>query len=523
MMVNILSEIVDRKREVVARLRGNRSTQEFRDRASAVRTNATPHRLLRALESNPGGLNIIAEFKRRSPSAGTIRNDLSATDVARRYERGGACAISVLTDEQYFGGSILDLGAIRATTSLPLLRKDFIVDEIQIYEAAAAGADAVLLIAAALDDAVLARLRAIAEGEPGLDAVVEVHTSEELRRAVRVGARIIGVNNRDLGTFRTSLDTSERLIAEAPRDQIMISESGLRNPKSLHHLRTLGFRGFLIGETLMRAADPEAALRDFIVGARDQSSPRMAYSHRPVAGPAGFPTAHSAVATADDTNRIQIKICGVTNANDARACVELGADMIGFNFYPKSPRYVDPMIVRGIVDALPARIRAVGVFVDEDPARIRKLAKIVGVRCVQLHGHAAPESCIELAREFRVIRALSTDTRFQPENTAAFRHCDVLIDAYHPELRGGTGQTCDWSAARAAMRHTRFLILSGGLNALNVGQAISLVTPHAVDVCSGIERVPGLKDHRALKQFINAVRAAEGPTSTQKPAPTLSS
>jgi indole-3-glycerol phosphate synthase len=221
---------------------------------------------LRAVESN-SGVNIIAEFKRRSPSAGTIRNDLSATDVATRYERGGACAISVLTDEQYFGGSILDLGAIRASTALPLLRKDFIIDEIQIYEAAAVGADAVLLIAAALHAGALAKLRATAEDELGLDAVVEVHTSEELRRAVRTGARIIGVNNRDLRTFRTSLETSERLITEAPRDRIMISESGLQNSKSLRHLHALGFRGFLIGEALMRAPDPEAALRDFITAA----------------------------------------------------------------------------------------------------------------------------------------------------------------------------------------------------------------------------------------------------------------
>jgi indole-3-glycerol phosphate synthase len=264
MMATILSEIVERKREVVARLRADRASPDFRDRGLANRANATPHLLLRALELNRGGVNIIAEFKRRSPSAGTIRNDLSATDVATRYERGGACAISVLTDEEYFGGSILDLGAIRASTALPLLRKDFIIDEIQIYEAATVGADAVLLIAAALDDAALAKLRATAEDELGLDAVVEVHTSEELHRVVRAGARIIGVNNRDLRTFRTSLKTSERLIAEAPRDRIMISESGLQDPKSLRHLQALGFRGFLIGEALMRAGDPEAALRDLI-------------------------------------------------------------------------------------------------------------------------------------------------------------------------------------------------------------------------------------------------------------------
>jgi indole-3-glycerol phosphate synthase len=265
-MTTILSEILDRKREVVARLRLDAGTRDFRERALAIRGNAMAHRLLRAFQSNSRGVNIIAEFKRRSPSAGTIRSDLSATDVATRYERGGACAISVLTDEYYFGGSILDLATIRASTVLPLLRKDFIVDEIQIYEAAAAGADAVLLIVAALDDDTLTKLRATAEEELGLDALVEVHTSEELRRAVGASARIIGVNNRDLRTFRTSLETSERLIAEAPRDRTMISESGLQDPKSLCDLRARGFRGFLIGEALMRAPDPEAALRDFISG-----------------------------------------------------------------------------------------------------------------------------------------------------------------------------------------------------------------------------------------------------------------
>src|SRR5215211_2552694 len=201
-MTTILSEILDRKREVVARLRADHAAQNFRDGALAIRASAMPHPLLRALESNSGGFKIIAEFKRRSPSAGTIRSDLSATDVATRYERGGACAISVLTDEKYFGGSILDLGVIRESTTLPLLRKDFIIDEMQIYEAAAAGADAVLLITAALDDSILARLRATAEDELGLDALVEVHTSEELRRAVGAGASIIGINNRDLRTFR---------------------------------------------------------------------------------------------------------------------------------------------------------------------------------------------------------------------------------------------------------------------------------------------------------------------------------
>jgi indole-3-glycerol phosphate synthase len=264
MMTNILSEIIDSKREVVARLRADRASQDFRQCAVDMRANAVPHRLLRALESDSRRLNILAEFKRRSPSAGIIRSDLSATEVACCYERGGACAISVLTDEEYFGGSIADLSAVRVSTVLPILRKDFIIDPIQIYEATIASADAVLIIAGALDDAALVKLRAIAEDELRLDALVEVHTSEELRRALNAGAKIIGVNNRNLQTFQVSLETSERLIAEAPRDRIMISESGLKSAKSLRHLQALGFRGFLIGEALMRATDPEAALRDLI-------------------------------------------------------------------------------------------------------------------------------------------------------------------------------------------------------------------------------------------------------------------
>jgi phosphoribosylanthranilate isomerase len=209
---------------------------------------------------------------------------------------------------------------------------------------------------------------------------------------------------------------------------------------------------------------------------------------------------------------IQIKICGITNARDAKACAELGASMIGLNFYPQSPRYIEPKAARRIVEALPARVCAVGVFVDASTREIRSVAELTGIRSVQLHGDTSPETCGELAREFRVIRAFSTNTQFQSKSTAAFPDCDVLIDAHHPDLRGGTGQTCDWSTAQATLRFTRFLILSGGLNAQNVGRAIGTVAPHAVDVCSGVESAPGVKDHRAIKDFVGAVRAAERST-----------
>ena len=271
MIQNIFSQILDRKREAIAQFRPD-SSSDFRERALKIRKNAEPHRLRRALESDSPQLKIIAEFKRRSPSAGIIRDDLTVGEIVRCYERGGACAISVLTDEEYFAGSIADLGAARSSTKLPLLRKDFIIDPMQVFEAAIAGADAVLLIAAALDDTSLTELRTLAENELGLDALVEVHNSEELNRALNARAKIIGVNNRDLRTFQVSLNTSERLIAEAPRDKIMVSESGLQSAESLVRLHELGFRAFLIGEVLMRAADPAAALRDLLTAAEDRQS-----------------------------------------------------------------------------------------------------------------------------------------------------------------------------------------------------------------------------------------------------------
>ena len=205
---------------------------------------------------------------------------------------------------------------------------------------------------------------------------------------------------------------------------------------------------------------------------------------------------------------VQIKICGVTNVKDARACAELGASMIGFNFYPKSPRYIEPKIARRIIEAIPSGVSPVGVFVDASAEEIRNTADAAGVRCVQLHGRTSPDTVSELARKFRVIRAFSTDPQFRPEEVSLFGDCDVLVDAHHPNLRGGTGFTCDWPAARTARSFARFLILSGGLTAENVGQAIATVAPHAVDVCSGVESAPGVKNHKAVEDFITAVRAA---------------
>jgi phosphoribosylanthranilate isomerase len=206
-------------------------------------------------------------------------------------------------------------------------------------------------------------------------------------------------------------------------------------------------------------------------------------------------------------NRVQVKICGVIRTADAEKCAELGADFIGLNFYCQSPRYIEPKIAREIVETVSRRVCAVGVFVGASADEVRQIAAVAGLRCVQLHGNVSPETCQRLAQEFRVIRALRTDKSFCPEDARLFSGCDVLVDAHHPELHGGTGQTCDWPRARTTLPFVRFLILSGGLNAENVSQAIAAVTPHAVDVCSGVESAPGVKDYRALQKFIAAIRA----------------
>jgi len=211
---------------------------------------------------------------------------------------------------------------------------------------------------------------------------------------------------------------------------------------------------------------------------------------------------------------VQIKICGVTNLKDAGVCAELGASMIGFNFYPQSPRYIEPGLARRIIEAMPPGVCAVGVFVDASAEEIRNTADATDVQCVQLHGRTPPDTCRELAREFRVIRAFSTDPRFRPEEVSLFGDCDVLVDAHHPNLRGGTGLTCDWPAARTARSFARFLILSGGLTEQNVGQAIATVAPHAVDVCSGVESAPGIKDYRAIESFVTTVRMANSSMNT---------
>jgi indole-3-glycerol phosphate synthase len=274
METDFLSRILRKKQEEVDAARKRVPEAVLRERAEG-RKDRRPF-LERLASPGPWGVNVIAEIKRASPSKGPLSPNLDPAALARSYQRGGAAALSVLTDGPHFRGSLDDLKAARSAVELPVLRKDFMVSTYQIYEAGAWGADAVLLIVRALDDGFLRDALALCR-DTGLDALVEVHAEDELDRAVEAGARLIGINNRDLKTFETNLETSLRLARRLGEGRIPVAESGIRDRSDVERLLKGGVRNFLVGETLVRASDPEACLRALVGGGRrgrrDDSAP----------------------------------------------------------------------------------------------------------------------------------------------------------------------------------------------------------------------------------------------------------
>ncbi len=264
---DLLGTIVAATRRVVEVRRAQEGMAVLEQRAAY----ASPRRrLFEERLARPGVGNVIAECKRRSPSRGVLAQAYDPVAIARHYERGGAAAISVLTEPTFFDGALSHLRTVREAVGVPVLRKDFVVDEYQLFEARAAGADAVLLIVAALDQPTLVRLQTRA-WELGLATLVEVHDDEEVPRAIDSGARVIGVNNRNLRTLAVDVDASYRLAARIPRDVVAVSESGLRTRDDLDRLSAAGYRAFLIGERFMTAPDPARALQELLGTARAPS------------------------------------------------------------------------------------------------------------------------------------------------------------------------------------------------------------------------------------------------------------
>ena len=485
--MDVLSEIISAKERRVATAKESCPPERMRELAYQARGEGRPHTFLQRLRAR-GRINIIAEFKRQSPSKGPINAHADPAEVARTYESAGAACISCLTEADYFDGSLDDLRRIRDAVRIPILRKDFIFDEYQVYETASIGADALLLIVAALADSMLIKLRKLAEDDLGMDALVEVHTKEEFERAIGCGARLIGVNNRDLRTFKVSLETSKELARLAPRHTVLVSESGL-TPSAVKDLAAAGYHAFLVGETLMRADNAAEVLREFIGQAQSSESPL-------------------------------VKICGITNLADARAAIAAGADMLGFNFYRPSPRFVEVNTAAEIIRELRADLRnepsvlMVGVFVNETIDSLMSIVADVQLDGVQLHGDETVEYCArlkELALQMSVIKAVRQAGDLPLEALAAHPADFIMVDAFDDELRGGTGRIADWEFARATSRDLPGLFLAGGLSPANVGEAIAKVRPKAVDACSSLETEPGRKSAARMKEFVDAVRSSKLP------------
>ncbi|CAA7612027.1 Indole-3-glycerol phosphate synthase [Magnetospirillum sp. LM-5] len=265
-MSTVLDRICDEKRKQVTEQKSRRPIQELLKRAQ---DQAPPRGFAKALTAKveAGGIGLIAEIKKASPSAGVIRKDFKPSQLARAYQRGGATCLSVLTDQKFFQGSDADLGEARSNCDLPVIRKDFMVDPYQVVEARALGADCILLIVGALPDADLASLEDIALGY-GMDVLIEVHDEAELDRALKLKSPLIGINNRDLRIMKTDLATTERLAPLVPADRQIVCESGIDSPVDIKRMVAAGAKRFLIGEALMKRPDVEMATRVLLAGAK---------------------------------------------------------------------------------------------------------------------------------------------------------------------------------------------------------------------------------------------------------------
>jgi tryptophan synthase beta subunit len=471
-----------------------------------------------ALRLAAPGLHVIAELKRASPSAGAISapgDDLVAR--ARAYERGGATAISVLCEPHWFGGSIDDLRAVRAAAGIPVLAKEFVVDARQLPLLRAAGADAVLLLAGLHRAASLARLVRQAL-DLGLEPLVEAHDLPEAEAAVASGARLIGLNNRDLRTLEVDTDRAAGLLASIPRDRLAIAESGVREPATIRDWRALGFDAALVGEALVRARDAESATRAFVTAGR---------------APADL---------ANVANRPIVKICGVRERAGAEAAVAAGVEAIGLNLVPGTPRAMSleeagelASTIRRVAGPGP-RPRIVAVTVDRSAEDLRAITLALDPDAIQLSGDEPPVATSASPRPaWKVLHVPAG-----PEIDEATRRSIIelglahlaagaerlLLDAAGGAHPGGTGLRLDPRTVAAIARELP-IVLAGGLDPGNVTEAVRGAPIVGVDVASGVEavRIAGArpaKDALRLALFVKRARAARDdlPTLAVRPSRT---
>ena len=422
--------------------------------------------------------NFICEVKKASPSKGIIAEHFPYLDIAKEYEVAGAAAISVLTEPDFFKGDKKYLQEIASTVKIPVLRKDFIIDEYQIYQAKVWGASAILLICACLDVPTLTKFRELADSL-GLSSLVEAHDEHEVQMAIDCGARIIGVNNRNLKDFTVDVQNSVRLRNLVQDDVIFVSESGLETPEDIQVLRDNNIGVALMGETFMRSPNKVE---------------KLAYLY----GPTYYTP--------------KIKMCGISKVETIPAIIDAKPDYMGLVFAP-SKRQVTVEQAKTLVEELHKQyavrynsetIKAVGVFVNETVENLLKIAEEVKLDVIQLHGDE-DESFIQILKEqsnVEVWKAVQVRSAADAEKWIDSSADMLLFDAYHKDERGGTGEVFDWSSLD---EFERPFMLAGGIDSTNVARAIRTVRPYGIDISSGIE-TNGVKDNEKMKAFTNIVR-----------------
>ena len=473
--------------------------------------------------------NFICEVKKASPSKGIIAEDFPYLDIAKEYEVAGAAAISVLTEPDFFKGDKKYLQEIASTVKIPVLRKDFIIDEYQIYQAKVWGASAILLICACLDVPTLTKFRELADSL-GLSSLVEAHDEHEVQMAIDCGARIIGVNNRNLKDFTVDVQNSVRLRNLVQDDVIFVSESGLETPEDIQVLRDNNIGVALMGETFMRSPNKVK---------------KLAYLY----GPTYYTP--------------KVKMCGISKVETIPAVVEAKPDYMGLVFAPSKRQVTvdqakilvselhkqyanrynrdavqwsnDVIQVGTITDALQEgtatgdahegmltstenasptlihqeAIKTVGVFVNETLDNLVSIATEANLDVVQLHGDE-DEAFIQSLKErtnVEVWKAVQIRSAADAEAWIDSSADVLLFDAYHKDERGGTGEVFDWCCLD---EFERLFMLAGGIDSTNVARAIRTVRPYGIDISSGIE-TDGVKDDEKIKAFTNIVRTIAMP------------
>ena len=440
--------------------------------------------------------NFICEVKKASPSKGIIAEHFPYLEIAKEYEVAGAAAISVLTEPDFFKGDKKYLQEIASTVKIPVLRKDFIIDEYQIYQAKVWGASAILLICACLDVPTLTKFRELADSL-GLSSLVEAHDEVEVQMAIDCGARIIGVNNRNLKDFTVDVQNSVRLRNLVQDDVIFVSESGLETPEDIQVLRDNNIGVALMGETFMRSPNKIEKLA-YLYGSTYYTP--------------------------------KVKMCGISKIETIPAVIEANPDYMGLVFAP-SKRQVTVDQAKTLVEELHKQyanrynrdaeqysnqtlihqefIKTVGIFVNETLDNLVTIATEVNLDAVQLHGDE-DEAFIQSLKErtnVEVWKAVQIRSAADAEAWIDSSADMLLFDAYHKDDRGGTGEVFDWSCLD---EFERPFMLAGGIDSTNVARAIRTVRPYGIDISSGIE-TEGVKDNEKIKAFTNIVRTIAMP------------